>query len=216
MYLRTYVKLLFAEHWKLMSCALFTLLGVVILAFNKDNGWALKATLALSALLILVASYLLWKDQFSRNEAADGVGIVHFAGLQVEIHVERGFQVAIDREPPLPKGGIRIGLILENLKDRLVEYHINAVELHIEGGRPNGVFVNQGGFIYPRRTSLYLVPIVPVNDTSKLEMTGQLDYSISYRVQGVSTLHHTRKSLRCDFYTSPVHYTYAVTSEYED
>lgn len=46
-----------------MSCAVFTLVGVIVLAFNKSNAWALGATFTAAVAMLLVASFLAWRDK---------------------------------------------------------------------------------------------------------------------------------------------------------
>jgi hypothetical protein len=54
--------------WALMSCALFTVLGLYILSQNKSNAWAVNATFALAAFCLLGACFLAWRDE--NNQAA--------------------------------------------------------------------------------------------------------------------------------------------------
>lgn len=57
-----WVKALLPHWWALMSCAVFTLIGLAVLAFNKSNKWALYASFAAAAVLLLFASFLAWRD----------------------------------------------------------------------------------------------------------------------------------------------------------
>ena len=52
-----------------MSCAAFTFLGVYVLAAGKSNQWALGVTFGTALLMLLVASFLAWKDQYRRAES---------------------------------------------------------------------------------------------------------------------------------------------------
>jgi hypothetical protein len=49
--------------WKLMGCAAFTLLGILVLYANKSNHWALLATFGLAAFCLLWACFLAWRDE---------------------------------------------------------------------------------------------------------------------------------------------------------
>lgn len=46
-----------------MSCAVFTIIGVLVLAFNKSNKWALYATFGVAIAMLFVASFLAWRDE---------------------------------------------------------------------------------------------------------------------------------------------------------
>jgi hypothetical protein len=46
-----------------MGCAAFTFLGIIILAFNKTNQWALWATFGTALAMLRVASYLAWRNE---------------------------------------------------------------------------------------------------------------------------------------------------------
>jgi hypothetical protein len=52
--------------WTLMSCALFTGLGMWILYADKSNAWAIRATFALATFCLLIACYLAWHDEHAR------------------------------------------------------------------------------------------------------------------------------------------------------
>jgi hypothetical protein len=54
------------KWWALMSCALFTGLGMWIFYADKSNAWAIRATFALAAFCVLIACYLAWRDQHVR------------------------------------------------------------------------------------------------------------------------------------------------------
>jgi hypothetical protein len=58
-----YIKAVGKYWWALMSCALFTLLGIYILHANKSNYWAVNATFAVAGLCLLVACFLVWNDE---------------------------------------------------------------------------------------------------------------------------------------------------------
>src|SRR5437667_9681551 len=58
-----YLQALWVHWWALMSCAVFTLLGIFVLAFNKSNKWALWATFGAAIILLFVAAFLAWRDE---------------------------------------------------------------------------------------------------------------------------------------------------------
>jgi hypothetical protein len=54
------------KWWVLMSCALFTGLGMWVLYADKSNAWATRATFSLAGFCLLVACYLAWHDEHAR------------------------------------------------------------------------------------------------------------------------------------------------------
>jgi hypothetical protein len=66
-----YCKAVGRHWWALMSCALFTVLGIYILHANKSNEWAVKATFALAGLCLLIACFQAWLCEHQKVEAAD-------------------------------------------------------------------------------------------------------------------------------------------------
>ena len=52
-----------------MSCAAFTFLGVYVVANNKSNSWALGATFGMALFMLLVASFLAWRDEYKKRLA---------------------------------------------------------------------------------------------------------------------------------------------------
>ena len=57
--------------WPLMSCALFTGLGMWIFYADKSNAWAIRATFALAGFCLLIACYLAWHDEHTRVAAVE-------------------------------------------------------------------------------------------------------------------------------------------------
>jgi hypothetical protein len=49
--------------WALMSCAIFTGLGVFIAWGNKSNAWAVEASFAAAVICVFIACYLAWRDE---------------------------------------------------------------------------------------------------------------------------------------------------------
>lgn len=61
--LSLYFKALLKHWWALMSSALFTILGIVVLYFQRSNAWTLKTSFGLSGLCLLLACFLAWLDE---------------------------------------------------------------------------------------------------------------------------------------------------------
>jgi len=54
-----------------MSCAAFTLLGLIASVLKKTSTWMLWVTFGLAIVFLLLASFLAWRDQYHRaNDAA--------------------------------------------------------------------------------------------------------------------------------------------------
>jgi len=69
MTLLLYFKALCKHWWPLLSCAVFTVIGVYAAATNQSNSWVARASLGAAFLLLLVASFLAWRDEHVGYEA---------------------------------------------------------------------------------------------------------------------------------------------------
>jgi hypothetical protein len=58
-----FIKAVLVHWWALMSCALFTALGIYVLIANKSNGWAVEASFTLAVVSVFIACYLAWRDE---------------------------------------------------------------------------------------------------------------------------------------------------------
>jgi len=57
--------------WALMSCAVFTILGLYCLITNKTNSWLIGASFVASAFLFVVAGFLAWNDEHRERMTAE-------------------------------------------------------------------------------------------------------------------------------------------------
>jgi hypothetical protein len=55
-----------AYVWALMSCAAFTILGVIALIFKWDNAWLIRGSFILAGLSVIVAIALAYRDQYNK------------------------------------------------------------------------------------------------------------------------------------------------------
>ncbi len=62
-----FLKTLLGRWWALMSCAVFTFIGIWAAARGKSNKWIVEISLAATAFLLLVAAYRAWKDEYVQN-----------------------------------------------------------------------------------------------------------------------------------------------------
>ncbi|MGA8773654.1 MAG: hypothetical protein WCC32_13120 [Terriglobales bacterium] len=69
MTLLMYFKALGKRLWPLLSCAVFTAIGVYAAATNQSNRWVAWTSLGAAFLLLLVASFLAWRDEHVGYEA---------------------------------------------------------------------------------------------------------------------------------------------------
>lgn len=58
-----FIKAVGRHWWALMSCAIFTGLGVFIAWANESSAWAVEASLAAAAICVFIACYLAWRDE---------------------------------------------------------------------------------------------------------------------------------------------------------
>ncbi len=69
--LRLFVGALLKRWWALMSCAVFTLIGLYALVFDKSNKWTIVAILIAAGLLFLVAAFGAWKEEHKKVKDRD-------------------------------------------------------------------------------------------------------------------------------------------------
>lgn len=61
--LRLFVGALLRKWWALMSCAVFTFIGLIALVFNLSNRWIIAASFAAAVCLFFVAAFFAWNQQ---------------------------------------------------------------------------------------------------------------------------------------------------------
>jgi hypothetical protein len=61
--LRLFGAALLKRWWALMSCAIFTFIGLYALFFDKSNHWLIRASFTSAILLFLVSAFLAWNDE---------------------------------------------------------------------------------------------------------------------------------------------------------
>ena len=164
-----------------MSCAIFILLGAYVLAFNKSNEWALWATAIAAFLVLQLAAYLAWRDQYRENEAADSGGAIFLDSLQILLFKDENH----------PGGAAQVGLILESTKDRNIEYRVEKWKACFNEIPMEGNFNNYGGYLFPRKQTTFRFPrtVLPLLDLS-LRSIGTVEYDISYKISGGRKTHH--------------------------
>jgi hypothetical protein len=62
----TFTVALFKKWWPLMSCAVFTALGVYLEVTHRSNQWIIAANVVLAICFLVLASFLVWKDEHAR------------------------------------------------------------------------------------------------------------------------------------------------------
>src|SRR5450755_3941920 len=66
-----FVKALAKHWWALMSCAVFTGIGVVAACLGKSNSWVVWASCIAGAFLFVVASFQAWNEEHSGRTMAE-------------------------------------------------------------------------------------------------------------------------------------------------
>lgn len=66
-----FFKALTKHLWALMSCAVFTIIGVFAAATGKSNAWIVSTSLTAAVGLFAVACFLSWKDQYRGRAIAE-------------------------------------------------------------------------------------------------------------------------------------------------
>ena len=65
-----YFKAVGKHWWALLSCAVFTLMGVYAVATQRTSTWIVWATFFAAFFLLLVAGFLAWKDEHEKVVSA--------------------------------------------------------------------------------------------------------------------------------------------------
>jgi len=144
--------------WALLSCAVFTVIGVYAAATNKANSWVVSTTVVAAVAMFIVASYLTWKEEHDmyttelvRNERPDIQGQVGVAGYGISgEHQEEGrwsvscdvdFQLKLCNHRPVPTTLQKIECDGSRLKPPVVfhTWQVDALD-----GSPIGTEMPQG------------------------------------------------------------------------
>jgi hypothetical protein len=196
-----------AHWWALMSCAVFTLIGIIQLLYRKSANWTIWAIFGAAFGLLLVSSFLAWQDQYQENQAARDAGALPFLDVRVNM-----FQPNESDK----KGTAIVYIEFQNIRDRLIEYHVDKFEVSLDSVQPVGSPTNYGGYVYATKQGAYGSPPIPVADVLKDTFSGAIDYSITYHAIGSKVEHHTRKSLTFMAYRSSKIVPVSFISEHED
>lgn len=192
---------IFWDHWMpLMSCAAFTLIGVVVLAFNKSNRWALWATFGVAVAMLLLASFLAWRDQYRENEAGRVVGSLAFGGVACFV----------------TGNNVQLGIVLKNAQTRLIEYHMDTINVEIESKKADDAYINRGGYIYYGTPITFRASIINDVNFSRDPVLAEIEYTISYHIVGSAMMHHSSKRLGIEFHPATKEAVWVTVNEHED
>lgn len=61
--LRLFSRAMFKKWWTLMSCAVFTFLGLYSLVYQKSNSWVISASIIAGLGLFFWSAFLVWNDE---------------------------------------------------------------------------------------------------------------------------------------------------------
>lgn len=87
-----FVKALCKHWWALLSCAVFTGIGVFAAWSDKGNLWIVSASCVAAVLMLIVAAYRSWKDEHSKAE-------VHQAPEVMLSYMYEHGDILTEREP---------------------------------------------------------------------------------------------------------------------
>ena len=152
MYLWPYLQTLWVHWWALMSCAVFTVIGVIVLAFNKSNRWALWATFGAAVAMLLWGSFLAWSDQYTENEVGRSVGSLAFSGVD--------FFGVVDSPREPKKANVQLTIKLKNIQPRLMECRVDEIKASIQGKKAPENHINRGGYVYGRQEIFFTIPFI--------------------------------------------------------
>jgi len=65
-----YLKALGKHLWTLLSCAVFTIIALVAAGTNRSNTWQVWVSVGAAAILLHVASFLVWQDECKKASEA--------------------------------------------------------------------------------------------------------------------------------------------------
>jgi len=105
--LRAFGKSLLVHWWALMSCAAFTILGVVVIITQASPVWTLWATFGLAVAMLLVGSFLAWKDEHQKVIALED------RLRSPRFHLQSGITWYVTRESD-NRFGIFVSLVVMN------------------------------------------------------------------------------------------------------
>ncbi len=195
MELWAYLRSLWRHWWALMSSAVFTILGIIVLALGKSKNWTLWATFGAASLMLLFASFLAWRDEHKENSASREPGSVSMLAL------ETVFFTGTEKST---NGLIQIGVVLHNNRDRLIEYAVEKFDLTVETTASQDNYANRGGYVYASASSTFRSPKIALDNIYKVPISGRLEYIISYQVVGSKLKHQTSKILHFDVFPGQV------------
>ena len=111
------------------------------------------------------------------------------------------------------KAKIQITIKLKNIQSRLIQCHVDEIRASIQGKTAPDNYLNKGGYIYSGQEISFVLPFIADTDIL-LEVTGEVEYRISYSVVGSTVKHTTAKKLKLMSY--PGRKTdYAIVTESE-
>ena len=98
----TFLKAVGQRWWALMSCAIFTGLGVFSAYANKNNTWIVEASFAAAVVCVFIACYLAWLEEHrkllteqAKNQGARIEGEILRASIDTKVY-ENGTWRSID------------------------------------------------------------------------------------------------------------------------
>jgi hypothetical protein len=181
--------------------------GLLVAAFGLWFTWRDKAiprhiVLALAVVFLLMAIYKAWHDQYAENMVAQEAGSMPLEAVTV-------FAIVAPESR-----SIQLELHFRNLKDRLIQYRVTRLNITIGAIVSNQTYATPV-FLYARQEGIFratMVPGVPNVD----QVSGTLDYQVSYRSSGGSIERHSGKQMTFTIFNQINRINYGFVSESED
>jgi hypothetical protein len=144
------------RHWVAWGTgsALVLVLWVLDSVYHlKIPHWVLIGFLVVG---IFVSSFQSWQDQYRENETGRLAGSLSFTSID-NFWLDIGGQFVF-----------QAGIVLSNIRDSLIEFRVDKLDLSLEGIAPETVpEVRLGGYCYPRKDTTFRAPGIKVTDPSK-------------------------------------------------
>jgi hypothetical protein len=178
------------HHW--VGWVTSSALVAILATLNSVYGWKVPkwAFVIFLAAGFFISCFRAWQDQYRENEANRLAGSLVFKELE-SFWLDQGNGTAT----------LQAGLVLTNIRDRLIEFHVEKFEAQFEGTIPQDIPpANLGGYAYPAQPTTFRVGGITIPITDKRPLNGELAYMIRYNIVASDTVHHSGKKIRFDYY----------------
>ncbi len=194
-----------------MSCAVFTLIGVIVLAYNKSNKWALWVTFGAAVALLFVASFLAWRDQY--RHANDLLRLLKPPAGSLTLQA-----VQINSDDTTQPATLQLWIVLLNSFQGPITYRVETMNVILDGHTiTTPKFLNRGGII-PGGTStnFYYPPFDAGLFAGKKRIDGTVELIIGYGHPDLGITRNLTKTLDVFVRVGNPNATFLVTNEKDE